>query len=47
MSESRNSKLNTLDISTLSRISNVKGYINNIGINKRISNSDKNIFIKS
>lgn len=47
MSESRNSKLNTLDISTLSRISNAKGYINNIGINKRVSNSDKNIFIKS
>jgi hypothetical protein len=47
MPESRNSKLNTLDISTLSRISNVKGYINNIGINKMVSNSDKNIFIKS
>ncbi|MBU5440121.1 hypothetical protein KQI42_19185 [Tissierella sp. MSJ-40] len=47
MPESRNSKLNTLDISTLSRLSNVKGHINNIGINKMVSNSDKNIFIKS
>jgi hypothetical protein len=47
MPESRNSKLDTLDISILSRLSNIKGHINNIGINKMVSNSDKNIFIKS
>lgn len=46
MPESRNSKLNAINIATLIRISNDKSYIDNIGANKMISNCDKKIFIE-
>jgi len=45
MPESRNAKLNAIDISTLIRLSNVSNYSSNIGNSKIISNSDKKVFI--
>lgn len=45
MPESRNSKLNAIDISTLIRLSNVNNYSRNIGTNRMISNADKEVFI--
>lgn len=46
MPESRNSKLNAINISTLIRMSNQELYEDNIGTNKMISNCDKHIFIE-
>lgn len=43
--ESRNSKLNAINVSTLIRMSNAKPYIDNIGNSKIISKCDKNLFI--
>ena len=43
--ESRNSKLNAINVSTLIRTSNAKPYIDNIGNSKIISKCDKNLFI--
>jgi hypothetical protein len=45
MPESRNSKLNAIDISSLIRLNNVKQYSNKIGSKKIISNCDKEVFL--
>lgn len=45
MPESRNSKLNAVDISTLIRLSNINNYESKVGTKHMISNSDKEVFI--
>lgn len=46
MPDSRNSKLNAIDISTLIRLSKIYNYSGKIGTNRMISNSDKEVFIQ-
>lgn len=46
MPESRNSKLNAIDISTLIRLSQIEKYIQKIGTERIISNVDKSAFVR-
>lgn len=45
MPESRNSKINAIDIASLIRLSRINNYSKNLGSDNMISNSDKKVFI--